>query len=140
MQNIEKKVKEQDNFIKNQTKKLTEALEKTVSLEEIDEKMEYKLIRFFKKDFRKSYSPKNRRPTTSNLDDTYAIFSDIKYRGSEFHREEMKLDSKNDQSLDISAIDDRFNLQDRHDTFFIDPELLNDLKNDDVPLKRNSTI
>lgn len=33
MQNIEKKVKEQDTFIKNQTKKLREALEKTVSLD-----------------------------------------------------------------------------------------------------------
>jgi hypothetical protein len=92
---MEKKVKEQDSYIKNQTKKLTEALEKTVSLEQIDEKMEYKLIRFFNKEHRKSYSPKNRKPTT-NLDDTQAIFSDIKYRGSEHHREEMKLDSKHE--------------------------------------------
>jgi hypothetical protein len=69
MQNIEKKVKEQDHFIKNQTKKLREALEKTVSLELIDEKMEYKLIRYFNKEHRKSYSPKN-RPSNINLDDT----------------------------------------------------------------------
>jgi len=48
----------------------------------IDEKMEYKLIRYFNKEHRKSYSPKN-RASNINLDDTQAIFSDIKYRGSE---------------------------------------------------------
>ena len=35
MKGIEKKVKDQDNYIKNQAKKLKEALEKTVSLENI---------------------------------------------------------------------------------------------------------
>jgi hypothetical protein len=67
--------------------------------------MEYKLISFFKKEHRKSYSPKNKKRSNTNLDDTQTIFSDIKYRGSEFHREEMKLD-KHEQILDISAIDD----------------------------------
>ena len=106
MQNIEKKVKEQDNFIKNQTKKLREALEKTVSLELIDEKMEYKLIRYFNKEHRKSYSPKN-RASNINLDDTQAIFSDIKYRGSEAQREELKLDAIDaiGENLNISAIE-----------------------------------
>jgi hypothetical protein len=48
----------------------------------------------------------------------------------------MKLDNKN-EILDISSIDDCFNLQDRHDgdTFFTDPELLNDLKIDGIPKK-----
>lgn len=56
MQNIEKKVKEQDLFIKNQTKKLKEALDKTVSLESIDEKMEIKLIRYMNKEYKKTYN------------------------------------------------------------------------------------
>ena len=81
-------------------------MEKTVSVDLIDEKMEYKLIRYFNKEHRKCYSPKNRNDANFNLDDTQAIFSDIKYRGSEYHREEVKLDSKH--MLDISAIDGNF--------------------------------
>ena len=92
---------------KNQTKKLREALEKTVSLELIDEKMEYKLIRYFNKEHRKSYSPKN-RASNINLDDTQAIFSDIKYRGSEAQREELKLDAIDaiGENSNISAIEE----------------------------------
>ena len=53
----------------------------------------------------------------------------------------MKLDDKNnEQILDISAIDDGFNLRDRHDTFFTDPEFLNDLKIEGIPQVRNSTM
>ena len=126
MQNLEKKAKEQDNFIKNQSKKLKEALEKTVSVELIDEKMEYKLIRYFNKEHRKCYSPKNRGDVNPNLDDTQAIFSDIKYRGSENHREEVKLDGRH--MLDISAIDGGFDIGQRHDTFFTDPDFLMGLK------------
>lgn len=89
---IEKKVKEQDIFIKSQTKKLKEALNKTVTLDNIDDKMEVKLIRFFNKELRKSQKNyPSRHP--SNLDDTQAIFSDIQYRSSEAGRDKMKLDT-----------------------------------------------
>ena len=36
MKNLERKVKDQDAYIKNQSKKLKEAIDKTVSLEGID--------------------------------------------------------------------------------------------------------
>ena len=93
MQNSEKEVKEQDFFIKNQTKKLREALDKTVSLDSIDEKMEIKLIRYFNKEHKKSFGiDKQRNPqsqiNSEDLNDTAAIFSDIKYRSSEKYRSE----------------------------------------------------
>jgi hypothetical protein len=40
MKNIEKKVKDQDAFIKKQSNRLKEAIDKTVSLDDIAQKME----------------------------------------------------------------------------------------------------
>ena len=60
--------------------------------------MEDKLIQYFSKEYRKAYGSKGRHAYSSStgLDVTQVIFSDIKYRGSEVHRdhEEMKLDGK----------------------------------------------
>ena len=40
MKSIEKKVRDQDNFIKKQSNKVREAIDKTVSLDDIAQKME----------------------------------------------------------------------------------------------------
>lgn len=50
MKGIEKKVVDQDRFIKSQAKKVREAIEKTITLEDIDYKMEAKLIRYLQKE------------------------------------------------------------------------------------------
>ena len=72
MKGIERKVKDQDIYIKNQSKKLREALEKTVSLEGIEQKMEIKLIKYLNKELKRKYENAGQRynvPQT-NLDDT----------------------------------------------------------------------
>ena len=55
MKGIERKVKDQDVYIKNQSKKLKEALDKTVSLDGINQKMEIKLIKYLNKELKKKY-------------------------------------------------------------------------------------
>mmetsp|Transcript_6459 Transcript_6459/g.10408 ORF Transcript_6459/g.10408 Transcript_6459/m.10408 type:complete len:244 (+) Transcript_6459:573-1304(+) len=71
MKGIERKVIDQDKYIKNQGKKLREAIDKTVSLENIDSKMELKLIKFLGKEHKKKYSTK---ADLQALDDTQTIF------------------------------------------------------------------
>ena len=55
MKGIEKRVKDQDKFIKNQAQKLREATDKTVQIEGIENKMEVKLINYLKKEHRKRF-------------------------------------------------------------------------------------
>lgn len=85
MKGIERKVKDQDAYIKNQAKKLREALDKTVSLEGINQKMEIKLIKYLNKELKRKYENTSnaRNAHYDNLDDTQAIFFDMNYRGSQ---------------------------------------------------------
>lgn len=72
MKGIERKVKDQDFFIKTQSKKLREALDKTVSLDGIQQKMEIKLIKYLNKEAKKKYDSRdpNLNNDQLNLDDT----------------------------------------------------------------------
>ncbi len=72
MKGIERKVKDQDFFIKTQSKKLREALDKTVSLDGIQQKMEIKLIKYLNKEAKKKYDTRdpNLNNDQLNLDDT----------------------------------------------------------------------
>ena len=72
MKGIERKVKDQDFFIKTQSKKLREALDKTVSLDVIQQKMEIKLIKYLNKEAKKKYDTRdpNLNNDQLNLDDT----------------------------------------------------------------------
>ena len=72
MKGIERKVKDQDFFIKTQSKKLREALDKTVSLDGIQQKMEIKLIKYLNKEAKKKYDTRdpNFNNDQLNLDDT----------------------------------------------------------------------
>ena len=72
MKGIERKVKDQDFFIKNQSKKLRDALDKTVSLDGIQQKMEIKLIKYLNKEAKKKYDTRdpNLNNDQLNLDDT----------------------------------------------------------------------
>ena len=72
MKGIERKVKDQDFFIKTQSKKLREALGKTVSLDGIQQKMEIKLIKYLNKEAKKKYDTRdpNLNNDQLNLDDT----------------------------------------------------------------------
>ena len=82
MKGIERKVKDQDTYIKNQAKKLKDALDKTVSLDGINQKMEIKLIKYLNKELKRKYDKKQvgLNPGYDNLDDTQAIFFDMNYR------------------------------------------------------------
>jgi hypothetical protein len=55
MKGIEKKVKDQDKFIKNQAQKLREATDKTVQIDGIENKMEIKLMNYLKKEHKKRF-------------------------------------------------------------------------------------
>ena len=83
MQGIKKRVEEQDKFIKMQSKKLRDALEKTVSLDGIDMKMELKANKFITKEQKKRYDklyPNQKYPADMNmLDETQVIFGDVGY-------------------------------------------------------------
>ena len=72
MKGIERKVKDQDFFIKTQSKKLRDALDKTVSLDGIQQKMEIKLIKYLNKEAKKKYDTRdpNLNNDQLNLDDT----------------------------------------------------------------------
>ena len=72
MKGIERKVKDQDFFIKTQSKKLREALDKTVSLDGIQQKMEIKLFKYLNKEAKKKYDTRdpNLNNDQLNLDDT----------------------------------------------------------------------
>ena len=54
MKLIEKKVREQDAYIKTQAKKLKEAIDKTVSLDGVEEKIESKLLKYLQKEGNKN--------------------------------------------------------------------------------------
>ena len=53
MKSLEKKVKEQDAYIKSQAKKLKDAIDRTVSLDGVEDKIESKLIKFLQKEVTK---------------------------------------------------------------------------------------
>ena len=66
MKNIEKKVNEQDEQIKNRAKLLRETIDRTVSLDGFELKMDTKLIKFLNKESKKKFS----NIGSSRLDDT----------------------------------------------------------------------
>ena len=73
MKGLEKRIKEQDQHVKTQSKKLRDATDKTVSLDGIEQKMEVKLIKYMNKEHRKKYTNTNIN-MGSGLNDTQAIF------------------------------------------------------------------
>lgn len=78
MKALEKRVKDQDQFIKTQSKNLREATDKTVSLDGIEQKMEVKMIKYLNKEHRKKYANTNIN-LGSGLNDTQAIFQDMQF-------------------------------------------------------------
>jgi|TARA_B110000285_G_C15115075_1_gene613565 seryl-tRNA synthetase len=54
MKSLEKKVKEQDAYIKSQAKKLKDAIDRTVSLDGVEDKIESKLIKYLQKEVNKN--------------------------------------------------------------------------------------
>ena len=89
MKNIEKKVKDQDTFIKKQSNRLKEAIDKTVSLDDIAQKMEQKMFKFLQKEHSKKYGG-------FNPDDTMTIFHDM---NQQKHSASERFDT-----MDLSAI------------------------------------
>ena len=77
MKNVEKKVKEQDDYIKMRARDLKEATDNTVQIEGFEQKIETKLIKFMNKEHKKRFS----NTGLSRLDDTQAIFEDMQYGG-----------------------------------------------------------
>lgn len=74
MKLIEKKVNEQDLYIKSQAKRLKEAIDKTVSLDGVEEKIEGKLIKYLQKEGNKNKKTNRLSQVVQNLDDTANIF------------------------------------------------------------------
>lgn len=58
MKGIERKVKDQDIYIKNQATKLKEALDKTVTLDGLNQNMEVKILKYLNKELKKKYKNK----------------------------------------------------------------------------------
>ena len=56
MKGIEKKVKDQDLYIKNQSKRIREALSKTLKIEGLQKQISLKLLKFMKKEHFKKFS------------------------------------------------------------------------------------
>ena len=76
MRLIEKKVREQDAYIKSQAKILKEAIDKTVSLDGVEEKIESKLIKYLTKESNKNKKTNRMSQVVNpaNMDDTTTIF------------------------------------------------------------------
>ena len=77
MKGIEKKVKDQDLYIKNQSKRIREALSKTLKIEGLQKQISLKLLKFMKKEHFKKFPQGMNDPDDDSfqkLDTTYSLF------------------------------------------------------------------
>lgn len=144
MRLIEKKVREQDAYIKSQAKILKEAIDKTVSLDGVEEKIESKLIKYLTKESNKNKKTNRMSQVVNpaNMDDTTTIFQVAsKEQQNRGHKDERRMFTgqgvQNDygavnpkllESMELSVIQQNpISLDTQYNDSQIDKELLGQL-------------